>query len=89
MKKSRQEAANEKNQSLRHLRDQLLDGAVLINGKQLRLPITKEYILKECSDVFSGVGTLLGKEYHITLKKIYVPVQHPPKISPSQDQSSI
>ena len=62
---------------------------VLINGKKHILPITKKYILKEYSDVFNRAGTLLGKEYYITLKKNYVPVQHTPKISPSQDQGSM
>ena len=75
VKTSRQEAASVKDWGLRHLRVQLLDGVVLINGKKHRLPIMKEDILKEYSDVFSGVETLPGKEYHIILKKNYVPVQ--------------
>ena len=29
----------------------LLDYVVLINRKKHRLPITKEYVLKECSDL--------------------------------------
>ena len=37
----RQEAASEKNQGLRHLRVQLLNGVVLVNGKKHRLPITR------------------------------------------------
>ena len=55
---------------------QPLDCAVLINGEKHNLPFTKEYILKEYNDVFSGIGTLPGDEYHIKLKKDYEPVQH-------------
>ena len=44
-------------QDLKHPNIQLLDGAVSNNGKKLNLPITKEYILKEYNDVFSGIGT--------------------------------
>ena len=53
--------------------------SIQLNGKTHRLPITKEYILKEYSDVFKGVGTLPGGPYHITLKEQYRPVQHPPR----------
>ena len=77
MRPSRQVVASEKDQGLRYLRVQLLDGVVLINGKKHRLPIMKEYVLKEYSDACSGVGALPGKEYQITLKKNYVSVQHP------------
>ena len=34
--------------------------SIELNGKVHRLPITKEYILKEYSDVFKGIGTLPG-----------------------------
>ena len=54
-------------QDLRHPYVQLLDVTVLINGKKHKLPITKEYVLKY-NDIFSGIGTLLGDEYHIKLK---------------------
>ena len=81
-KTSWQEAASEMDQGLRCLRVQLLNGAVLITGKKHRLPIMKEYILKEYSDVFSRVGTLPGEEYHIMLKMNYVPMQHPTKSVP-------
>ena len=62
--------------------DKLLNGVVLIHGKKHRLPIMKEYILKEYSDVFSRVGTFPGKEYHITPKKTYIPAKHPPRSVP-------
>ena len=51
--------------------------SIELNNKVHRLPITKDYILKEFSDVFKGVGTLLGGPYHIRLKDDYQPVQHP------------
>ena len=50
-------------QDLRHLNKQLLDSAVLIDGKKQNLPITKEYIWKDYSDIFSGIGALPGNEY--------------------------
>ena len=87
MKTSGEEEVNEKDQGLKCLGVQLLDGVVLIHGKRHSLPIMKEYLLKEYSDV-SGVGTPQGKEYHITLKKNCIGPM-PPKVSPSQDQGSI
>ena len=56
---------------------QLLHGAVVIDGKKHNLPITKEYIVKEFSDVFSGIETQPGDEYHIKLKNDYNPDQYP------------
>ena len=61
---------------------QLLNGAVLLDGKKHRLPFTKEYVLEAYSDVFNRVGTFTGKEYHIMLKKSHVPVQHHPRSVP-------
>ena len=76
-KTSRQKAERLKDQGLIHLRFQPVHGMVLINGMKHRLPIMKENVQKEFSDVFSRVGTLKGKEYHIMLMKNYVLVQHP------------
>ena len=45
-------------QDLRHPNIQLLDGAVLLNGKRHNIPITKEYILNNHNDVFIGIGIL-------------------------------
>ena len=56
--------------------------SIELNGKVHKLPITKEYILKEYSDVFKGIGTLPGGPYHIRLKEQYKPVQHPPRSVP-------
>ena len=49
-----------------------------VNGKEHSLPTTKEYILKEYVDVFTGIGTLPGSAYHIKLKEDYNPVRNPP-----------
>ena len=69
-------------ENLRHPGIQLLYGAELINGKRHNLSITKKYILKEYNDVLSGIGTLLGDNYHIKLKEDYKPVAHPPRSIP-------
>ena len=42
--------------------------SIELNGKTHKLPITKEFILKEYHDVFKRVGTLPGGPYHIRLK---------------------
>ena len=56
--------------------------SIELNGKVHKLPITKEYMLKEYSDVFKGIGTLPGGPYHIRLKEQYRLVQHPPRSVP-------
>ena len=43
--------------------------SIELNGKVHRLPITKDYILREYNDVFKGIGTLPGGPYHIRLKE--------------------
>ena len=55
---------------------------ITLNGKEHTLPTTKEYLLKEFPDVFSGIGTLPGPPYDIVLKDNYTPVQHPPRSCP-------
>ena len=55
---------------------------VTVNGKEHSLPTTKEYILKEYADVFTGIGTLPGSAYHIDLKEDYNPVRNPPHLVP-------
>ena len=62
--------------------------SIQINGKTHKLPITKEYILKEYPDVFKGVGTLPGSPYHIRLKEQYRPVQHPSRSVPIAMQTA-
>ena len=53
--------------------------SIELNDKVHKLSITKDYILKEFSDVFKGIGTLPGGPSHIRLKDDYKPVQHPPR----------
>ena len=55
---------------------------VTVNGKEHSLPTTKEYILKEYADVFTGIGTLPGPAYHIELKEDYNSVRNPPRSVP-------
>ena len=62
--------------------------SIELNGKIHKLPITKDYMLREYSDVFKGVGTLPGGPYHIRLKEQYRPVQHPPRSVPVAMQSA-
>ena len=62
--------------------------SIQLNGKVHKLPITKDYILKEYNDVFKHVGTLPGGPYHIKLKEQYRPVQHPPRSVPVAMQSA-
>ena len=66
-------------QDLKHPIIPLLYGTRIISGKKHTLPITKEYILKEYSDIFNGIGILPGNEYDMKLKNDYKPVQHPPR----------
>ena len=62
--------------------------SIQLNGKTHKLPITKEYILKEYSDIFKGIGTLPGGPYHIRLKEQYRPIQHPPRSVPIAKQTA-
>ena len=47
---------------------EVLDDAVILNGKRHCLPITKEYVLTEFRDIFEDIGKLPGGKYHIQLK---------------------
>ena len=62
--------------------------SIELNGKTHKLPITKEYMLREYNDVFKGIGTLPGGPYHIRLKEQYRPVQHPPRSVPVAMQTT-
>ena len=55
---------------------------VTVNDKEHGLPTTKEYILREYADVFTGIGTLPEPAYHIELKDDYTPVRNPPRSVP-------
>ena len=62
--------------------------SIELNGKIHKLPITKEYMLREYHDVFKGIGTHPGGPYHIRLKEQYRPVQHPPRSVPVAMQTA-
>ena len=55
----------------------------LLIAKKHSLPTTKEYILKEYADVFTGIGSLPGPAYHFELKEDYNPVRKPTMFSTS------
>ena len=63
--------------------------SIELNGKVHKLPITKDYMLREYSDIFKGIGTLPGGPYHIRLKEQYRPSTAPTKVSPSSQAVSI
>lgn len=48
-------------------------------GLQHPFPLTKEYLLEEYKDVFTGIGCFPGAPYHIELDSVIPPVQHPPR----------
>ena len=56
--------------------------SIELNGKTHKLPSTKDYMLKEYSDMFKGIGILPGGPYHIRLKEQYRLVQHPSRSVP-------
>ena len=56
--------------------------SIELYGKIHKFPITKNYMLKEYSDIFKGVETLPGGPYHIRLKEQYKLMQHPPRLVP-------
>ena len=51
---------------------------IAVSGKEHYLLTTKEYILREYADVFTGIRTLPGTAYHIELKEDYTLVRNPP-----------
>ena len=55
------------------------DEKITIGGKTQSLPTNKEYLLREYSDVFKGIGTLPGGSYYIQVKEDYKPLKHPPR----------
>ena len=62
--------------------------SIELNGKVQKLPITKDYMLREYIDIFKGIGTLPGGPYHIRLKEQYRLVQRPPWSVPGAMQSA-
>ena len=53
------------------------------SGKKHPSLLTKEYLLKEYKDVFTGIGLFPGQPYHIEVdESIPPPLQHPPRQVP-------
>ena len=64
---------------------EVMNDAVILDGKRHCLPITKEYVLSEFKDVFEGIGKLPGGKYHIELTQ---PVQYPPRAVPEKKKEA-
>ena len=67
---------------------ELLDDAVILNGKRHCLPLTKEYVLSGFRDIFEGKGKLPGSKYHIQFKPDAQPAQHPPRAVPEKKKAA-
>lgn len=52
------------------------------NGGDHPKPLSKEYLMQEYQDVFSGVGLFPGKPYHIEIDESVPAVQHAPRQVP-------
>jgi len=59
-----------------------------IRGKQHPFPLTKDYLLEEYQDVFTGIGCFPGPPYHIETNPDIPPVQHAPRQVPVQLQKA-
>ncbi|KAL9971554.1 hypothetical protein ACROYT_G017729, partial [Oculina patagonica] len=59
-----------------------------IRGKQHPFPLTKDYLLKEYQDVFTGIGCFPGPPYHIETNPDVPPVQHASRQVPVQLQQA-
>ncbi|XP_062619910.1 uncharacterized protein K02A2.6-like [Saccostrea cucullata] len=57
---------------------QLSENVHSVTGKEKHKELTKEYILAEYKDVFTGLGCLPG-EYHLEIDKSVTPLQHSPR----------
>ena len=49
------------------------------SGKKHPSPLTKEHLLKEYKDVFTGIGLFPTQPHHIEVEESIPPVQHPPR----------
>ena len=59
-----------------------------MGGKQHPFPLTKDYLLKEYEDVFTGIGCFPGAPYHIETDPEVPPVQHALRQVPVQLQQA-
>ena len=60
----------------------------LFNARGKPHPLTKEYLLIEYQDVFTGIGCFPGPPYHIETNPDVSPAPHPPRQIPVQLQSA-
>ncbi|PFX16986.1 hypothetical protein AWC38_SpisGene18711 [Stylophora pistillata] len=67
---------------------EVLNDAVILNGKRHCLPLTKEYVLSQFRDIFKGIEKLPGGKYHIQLKPEAQPVEHPPRAVPEKKKAA-
>lgn len=67
---------------------EVLDDAVILNGKRHCLPLTKEYVSSQFRDIFKGIEKLPGGKYHIQLKPEAQPVEHPPRAVPEKKKAA-
>ena len=67
---------------------EIVNDAVILNGKRHCLPITKKYVLSEFKDVFEGIGKLSRGKYHIELKPDAQSVQQSPTAVPEKKKEA-
>ena len=62
--------------------------SITIDNIMHKLLISEDYVLHAFKDVFDGVGTLPGGEYHLRLKPDAKPVQHAPRQVPEKKKAA-
>ena len=62
--------------------------SITIDNITHKLPISKDYVLNTFKDVFDGIGTLPGGDYHLRLKPDAKPVQHAPRQVPEKKKAA-
>ena len=62
--------------------------SITIDNITHKLPISKDYVLHAFKDVFDGIGTLPGGDYHLRLKFDAKPVQHAPRQVPEKKKTA-
>ena len=63
--------------------------SITIDNIRHKLPISKDYVLHAFKDVFDGIGTLPGCDYHLHLKPDTKPVQHAPRQVPEKKKTGL
>ena len=62
--------------------------SITIDNITHKLPISKDYVLHAFKDVFDGIGTFPGGDYHLRLKSDAKPVQHAPRQVPEKKKAA-